>query len=204
MSIFSKVRNAKKAAEDHKRQSLQVEQAKPAPYKHVPTHAAQDALTSAPTSWSVEESRAKIHAAHKRRSTISRTNSEATMATMASGQNFSMPFNQVPISRTLSEASLPSMMAKPRPYGSSRSVYSFSGVPPVPSVPVRFSNSQLSYYGNGTASVASSRPTSIMAHRRKSPLSASEEGTTIVSKLKGNRTDMTKRTRTGSRRTEPS
>jgi hypothetical protein len=172
MSIFSKVRNAKKAADQHKQQQAEVEKPKAAPYKHVPTHAAQDAMSSAPSSWSVEESRAKVAAYHKRKSTMSRTNSEMSMATMGS-----IATHQPGMNRAMSDASLPSVMSQPRrSYRHSHSPYAYSaGVPPVPSVPVRFSNSQLSNYP-GTSSVASSRPASISAHRRRSPLSASEEG----------------------------
>ena len=70
MSIFSKVKKAKKAAEEHKKAAAQTEEAKPppAPYKHVVSHAAQDALAATPTTWSPEESRARIAAARKRRS----------------------------------------------------------------------------------------------------------------------------------------
>jgi hypothetical protein len=50
MSIFSKIRNAKKGANEHKRSASQeskTEGKKPV-YHHVPTHAAQDALISSP------------------------------------------------------------------------------------------------------------------------------------------------------------
>lgn len=175
MSIFSKVKNAKKAADQHKhkqqeqRQSESDDKPKPQPYRHVPTHAAQDALSSAPSSWSVEESRAKVAAYNKRKS-ISRTNSEVTLQSMQSSATFTPG-----MMRTLSDASIPSAMGRPRPYRHSYSPYSYSaGVPPVPSVPSRFSSSHISSYGG--SSVASSRPGSIAAaHRRRSPLSESTE-----------------------------
>lgn len=52
MSIFSKLRNAKKAADKHKQGTKPTEEPKAVtPYKHVPTHAAIDALSGAPSSW---------------------------------------------------------------------------------------------------------------------------------------------------------
>ncbi|KAG9953621.1 hypothetical protein KCU85_g1068, partial [Aureobasidium melanogenum] len=57
MSIISKLKGAKKAADDHKAKTEQ--EPKPAtatvPYKHVPTHAATDAMTSSPGGWKAEE-----------------------------------------------------------------------------------------------------------------------------------------------------
>ncbi|KAI9678463.1 MAG: hypothetical protein M1829_002061 [Trizodia sp. TS-e1964] len=52
MSIFSKIRNAKEAAAKHKSEKAQAA-ASPVvvPYRHIPTHAATDALAGAPSSW---------------------------------------------------------------------------------------------------------------------------------------------------------
>ncbi|KAL8639846.1 MAG: hypothetical protein Q9228_003166 [Teloschistes exilis] len=78
MSIFSKIKGAKKAADKHKQAKsteIPVEQKDiPVPYRHIPTHAAIDALTGAPASWR-EEDRAAIKYQHKRRSMITRNNS---------------------------------------------------------------------------------------------------------------------------------
>lgn len=82
MSIFSKIKGSKRAAQQHKaaaeEQQQKQEQAAvtKVPYKHVPTHAAVDALSGAPSTWKNED-RAKILEHHKRRSqmTISRTQS---------------------------------------------------------------------------------------------------------------------------------
>ncbi|KAL8920017.1 MAG: hypothetical protein Q9172_004688 [Xanthocarpia lactea] len=72
MSIFSKIKGAKKAADKHKQAKsteIPVEiKDTPVPYRHVPTHAAVDALTGAPASWR-EEDRAAIKHQHKRRTT---------------------------------------------------------------------------------------------------------------------------------------
>lgn len=57
MSILSKLKGAKKAADDHKART-DAQEKKPAdvvPYKHVPTHAATDAMTSSPGGWKAEE-----------------------------------------------------------------------------------------------------------------------------------------------------
>ncbi|KAL8659230.1 MAG: hypothetical protein Q9202_007225 [Teloschistes flavicans] len=78
MSIFSKIKGAKKAADKHKKAKsteIPVEQKDvPIPYRHIPTHAAIDALTGAPASWR-EEDRAAIKYQHHRRSMITRNNS---------------------------------------------------------------------------------------------------------------------------------
>jgi len=78
MSIFAKIRGAKKAAEEHKNATANNNTAevseKPAAYKHVPTHAAVDALSGAPSTWKAED-RTLIKAQHKRRSAMIRNNS---------------------------------------------------------------------------------------------------------------------------------
>ena len=78
MSIFSKIKGAKKAADKHKQAKATetpVEKKDiPVPYRHVPTHAAVDALTGAPSSWR-EEDRAAIKHQHKRRSMMTRNSS---------------------------------------------------------------------------------------------------------------------------------
>lgn len=73
MTLFSKVRNARKAAEEHKKAaSAQAASEKPPapPYKHIPTHAAQDALAGSSSIWSREERSQLISAAHKRRNDL--------------------------------------------------------------------------------------------------------------------------------------
>ncbi|KAL8802358.1 MAG: hypothetical protein Q9200_006604 [Gallowayella weberi] len=78
MSFFSKIKTAKKAADKHKQakaSEVPVEvKAAPVPYRHVPTHAAIDALTGAPSSWR-EEDRVAIRHQHKRRSMMTRNSS---------------------------------------------------------------------------------------------------------------------------------
>lgn len=80
MSIFSKIKDAKQAAKEHKA-SVAVASHAPVetketkiPYRHIPTHAAVDALSGAPSSWK-EEDRSAIKAQNKRRSMIGRDSS---------------------------------------------------------------------------------------------------------------------------------
>ncbi|KAF8862583.1 hypothetical protein BDZ45DRAFT_191435 [Acephala macrosclerotiorum] len=80
MSVFSKIARSRKAAKEHKNKVAEKEkgpeQAAKVPYKHIPTHAAVDALSGAPSTWKAED-RPKIREHHQRRSqmVISRTGS---------------------------------------------------------------------------------------------------------------------------------
>jgi len=91
MSIFSKIRGAKKAADKHKGSKTQnsgVEKPdKPVvPYRHVPTHAAIDALSGAPSSWKAQDKSA-IKAQYNRRSAMSRNNSSLSTVMMQQGSS---------------------------------------------------------------------------------------------------------------------
>jgi hypothetical protein len=81
MSVFSKIKLSRKAAKEHKVKAVEkeAEQETAAPYKHVPTHAAVDALSGAPSSWKYQDL-SKIKEHHKRRSQmgISRTGSSVS------------------------------------------------------------------------------------------------------------------------------
>ena len=83
MSIFSKIKGAKRAAKEHKNAEAQKAPAenvdKPQPYKHIPTHAASDALSGAPFSFR-EEDRTAIRESHKRRSQIQLTRNSSAMS----------------------------------------------------------------------------------------------------------------------------
>jgi hypothetical protein len=60
MTLFSKIKGAKQAADEHKRSRATSESnTKPVPYEHVPTHAASDALLVAPAAWTRYQNRAK-------------------------------------------------------------------------------------------------------------------------------------------------
>lgn len=72
MSIISKLRRSRSAAKDHKQHAASQrsgtkEEPAEQPYRHIPTHAASDALSGAPSSWK-QDDRLKIREHHKRRS----------------------------------------------------------------------------------------------------------------------------------------
>jgi hypothetical protein len=69
MPFFSKLKKAKEAAAEHKKEAATQEVAKPkVPYKHVPVHAGVDALSATPSTIRSEELREKIAAARRSRS----------------------------------------------------------------------------------------------------------------------------------------
>jgi hypothetical protein len=83
MSIFGKLRDTKKAADKHKPAEPL---AKPAPYKHIPTHAAIDSLACAPPCWRHMDDKKAIQAHYKRRSELSRsTNGLSVVTTLHRG-----------------------------------------------------------------------------------------------------------------------
>jgi hypothetical protein len=55
MSFISKLKGAKKAADTHKAKLETQDKPAAAPYKHVPTHAATDAMIASPGGWKSEE-----------------------------------------------------------------------------------------------------------------------------------------------------
>ena len=82
MSIFSKFSRAKRAAEKHKTlKAAKEEPQEAAPYRHIPTHAAVDALSGAPSSWQHEDREAIRFQNDKRRSQMIRTPSHLSNAT---------------------------------------------------------------------------------------------------------------------------
>ena len=85
MSIFSRLKQSKKAAKEHKAkasQQITAEERPKQPYKHIPTHAAIDALSGAPSSWKHED-KPRILEQHRRRSmmTVTRTGSSLSSRT---------------------------------------------------------------------------------------------------------------------------
>lgn len=104
MAFFSKLRKAKGAAEEHKKATAAAqEQPKPkVPYKHVPVHAATDALSATPTTIRAEELRERIAAARRSRS-VSSTSGKAR-----SGTALYLSVNSPNRSRPSSISSLPS------------------------------------------------------------------------------------------------
>ena len=74
MSIFSKIKSSKQAAQKHKAVKASTPEVQaPAPYRHVPTHAAVDALSGAPAGWKAED-RPAIQEANRKRMSRSESN----------------------------------------------------------------------------------------------------------------------------------
>ncbi len=90
MSIFSRMKFAKKAAEEHKAKTSKQEDLPKVPYKHVPTHAAVDALSGAPSSWKHED-RPKIKELHKRRTLMTMSRSASALSTRTWNEHGSTP-----------------------------------------------------------------------------------------------------------------
>ena len=81
MSIFSKMSLAKKRAAEEKAKKAVSDKPPKAPYRHIPTHAAVDALNGAPSSWKNED-RVAIKKQNKRRSEMSRNSSYLSQTTL--------------------------------------------------------------------------------------------------------------------------
>jgi hypothetical protein len=95
MSIFSKIKHSRNAAKEHKIKTAEADKPASVPYRHVPTHAAIDALNGAPSGWKSEDL-SKIKEHHKRRSkmVISRTHSTLSTTSYmnaAAGPSTEMP-----------------------------------------------------------------------------------------------------------------
>jgi hypothetical protein len=87
MSIFAKLRMAKKAADKKKAEKAESEKKAVVPYRHTPTHAAVDALSGAPSSWQLEDRVSIRYQNHKRmsnRASMIRNYSGISNATTAS------------------------------------------------------------------------------------------------------------------------
>jgi len=132
MSIFSKLSQSRKAAKEHKSKLAEKDElaAKPIKYRHVPTHAAVDALNNAPSTWKVTD-RTKIKEQHARRSMIalSRTASAKTTLSAMNGQSSSDAANPLPRIHSYSGHSSHSAAWFDRPGGESSRPPSFLGEP---------------------------------------------------------------------------
>ncbi|KAM0258215.1 hypothetical protein ACHAQJ_003983 [Trichoderma viride] len=121
MSIFSRMRKSRQQAKDHNAKLAEQEKKEEGgkvPYRHVPKHAATDAIASAPPSWR-DDDRQKIQEQHRRRSSMA-----------ASGHHINMNMPGVPrVGSSLSHVSYPAdknatpMVRLPR-------AYSYTGVSP--------------------------------------------------------------------------
>ncbi|KAL6881934.1 hypothetical protein HDV57DRAFT_85712 [Trichoderma longibrachiatum] len=117
MSIFSRMRKSRQQAKEHNAKLAEQEkkETEKTPYRHVPTHAATDAIASAPPSWR-EADRQKIQEQNRRRSAMA-----------ASGHHMNMP-GAPRVGSSLSHVSYPTdksatPMRMPR-------AYSYTGVSP--------------------------------------------------------------------------
>ncbi|KAI0114060.1 hypothetical protein GGR51DRAFT_476777 [Nemania sp. FL0031] len=99
MSVFSIIKRGRAQAKEHnaKQADKDKSEAVKLPYKHVPTHAATDALATAPASWKHDD-RSKIREQNRRRSAMA-----------ANGSHGGLPR----VGSTLSHVSYPSVYANP-------------------------------------------------------------------------------------------
>lgn len=108
MSIFSHLRRSRQQAKEHtaKVAEQRRKEEDKIPYKHIPTHAAADAIASAPPSWREEADRPKIIEQNRRRSAMA-----------AAGFSMSMSMSSNPgiprIGSSLSHVSYPNGDATP-------------------------------------------------------------------------------------------
>ncbi|GKT48589.1 uncharacterized protein ColSpa_08770 [Colletotrichum spaethianum] len=117
MSVFSLIKRSRQQAKEHKQKQAEKTAEPPKePYRHVPTHAAIDALSGAPSSFKHED-RPKIMEQNRRRSAMATSGLTRT------------PGPGLPrVSSSLSHVSYPSVNASPM--GNMPRAYSYSGVPP--------------------------------------------------------------------------
>ncbi|KAL6893274.1 hypothetical protein GGI43DRAFT_424765 [Trichoderma evansii] len=144
MSIFSRLRKSRQQAKEHNAKVAEQEKKEEVktPYKHVPKHAATDAIASAPPSWR-EDDRQKIQEQNRRRSAMA-----------ASGHSMNMP--GVPrVGSNLSYVSYPTdnnttpTVRLPR-------AYSYTGVSPYTSNHSRNTVSSMPDVGSQFAAYAAS------------------------------------------------
>ncbi|GAB1318870.1 hypothetical protein MFIFM68171_09080 [Madurella fahalii] len=108
MSVFSMIKRGRQAAKEHRAEQAEKEKkeaAKP-PYKHIPKHAAIDALSGGPAGWR-EQDRQRIVEQNRRRSAM--TASGVGMSGMMTPVHAGMPR----VSSSLSHVSYPSAYASP-------------------------------------------------------------------------------------------
>lgn len=118
MSVFGLLKRSRQAAKEHaqKQEEAKKKEGEKTPYKHVPQHAATDALSTAPPGWRMDD-RTRIMEQNRRRSAMS-----------AAGVG--MPGAGLPrVGSSLSHVSYPSVYANPI-VGMPRSYSYTGGVPP--------------------------------------------------------------------------
>ncbi|RNJ55994.1 hypothetical protein D7B24_007773, partial [Verticillium nonalfalfae] len=122
MSILSSLKKSRQSAKEHNKKEAEKasEEHKQVPYRHVPTHAAIDALAAAPSSWKHDD-RPKILEQNRRRS---------AMATSNLGTKMPGPGGLPRVGSSLSHVTYPSVHANPMRH--MPRAYSYNGVPPMP------------------------------------------------------------------------
>ncbi|CRK44753.1 hypothetical protein BN1723_006279 [Verticillium longisporum] len=122
MSILSSLKKSRQSAKEHNKKEAEkaLEEHKQVPYRHVPTHAAIDALAAAPSSWKHDD-RPKILEQNRRRS---------VMATSNLGTKMPGPGGLPRVGSSLSHVTYPSVHANPMRH--MPRAYSYNGVPPMP------------------------------------------------------------------------
>lgn len=114
MSVFSIVKKGRQQAKERDAEAAQKGKAEPVkqPYKHVPTHAAIDAMSGSPSSWKHED-RPKIMAQNRRRSAIAastiRTSGLPRVGSSLSHVSYPDVYNTpvVPLPKNYSFSSMP-------------------------------------------------------------------------------------------------
>lgn len=123
MSVFSMIKRGRQAAKEHRAEQAkkEKEEAQKAPYKHIPRHAAIDALSGGPAGWK-ENDRRRIVEQNKRRSAM--TTSGVGMSGFMTPVHAGMPRTH----SALSHVSYPSSSASP--VVQLPRAYSYSSMPP--------------------------------------------------------------------------
>lgn len=129
MSVFSLIKRGRQAAKEHnaKQVEKQKKEGESVPYKHVPTHAAVDALSGAPSSWKHDD-RPRIIEAHRRRSAMAASSlGMSSMGSFGPGTN-PVHMGMPRVNSALSHVSYPSNYANP--VVQMPRTYSYSSVQP--------------------------------------------------------------------------
>ncbi|KAJ4154048.1 hypothetical protein LMH87_010512 [Akanthomyces muscarius] len=132
MSIFSHLRRSRQQAKEHnaKLAEQKKKDAQATPYRHVPTHAASDAIASAPPAWREVDDRPRIVEQNRRRSAMAAAGfsmnmpSTTTIPTMPRGSS-SLSFVSYPSGEATPHVGMPraySSSSIHHPYGPNREV----------------------------------------------------------------------------------
>ncbi|KAK6220489.1 hypothetical protein QIS74_05991 [Colletotrichum tabaci] len=179
MSVFSLLKRSRQQAKEHKQKQAEKTAEPPKqPYRHVPTHAAIDALSGAPSAFKHED-RPKILEQNRRRSAMA-----ASGLTKMPG-----PAGLPRVSSSLSQVTYPSVNASPM--GSLPRAYSYSGVPPpAPYWQERNKSSIYSVPDGSRISLKGKEVDRSWGSGRNSPSSAKESPSTSSSRSTSSQEDL--------------